>query len=178
MKKKVSRFILPVGVLLVALLIIGGILLFPKINNHKEEDGQILLGEKPEAIVPNNDWLVFATDAPFTFSYPTTWGIEATPVEEGKQGVHVVGPEGELFMYWGSGFGGACEPAAMKEIKLKDEALNVCNEVGGDGTESWRLISKEVSPEVSFDARAVATTPADKNREMILAILSTLSFKK
>ena len=178
MKKKVRRFIFPTGVLFVAFLIIGGILLFPKINNPKGEGGEILLGEKPAAIVPSNDWLTFATDAPFIFSYPTTWGIEATPVEEGKQGVHVVGPEGELFMYWGSGFGGACEPSAMKEIKLKDETLNVCNEVGQDGTESWRLISKQVSPEVSFDARASAVAPADKNREMILAILSTLSFKK
>ena len=176
MKKKVRRFILPAGVLFVALLIIGGILLFPKINNTQEQ--QILLGEKPAAIVPSNDWLTFATEAPFTFSYPTTWGIEATPTEKGKQGVHVVGPEGELFMYWGSGFGGACEPSAMKEIKLKEESLNACNEVTSDGTETWRLISKQVSSEVSFDDRAAAVAPADKNREMILAILSTLSFKK
>lgn len=176
MKKKVRQklpffaFAFSLAVVLTAVLWFYG-------HSWESNPGQISIGEKPKNLVVTEDWLSFTTDAaPFTFSYPTTWGIEAIEANEERQGVHVIGPEGEIFMYWGGGFGGACG-TDLKELKLKDENLKVCN-VMLNGREEWGLIGKQISPTVGFDARASANQPTEKNREMILTIFSTLSFKK
>ncbi len=177
-KQKKPQIIFP-AILILVLVLVTGIFVGVKKNNDKSlpADPEFMMGERPSTITPSEEWLTFQTDAPFTFSYPNSWGIEAISGLTEKQGVHAVGSEGELFLYWGSGFGGACDENLMKPVKLKDETLTVCNEVI-QGAEEWKLISKQLTPEVGFDARAYANPPADKNREMVLAILSTLSFKK
>lgn len=123
-----------------------------------------------------SDWLPFQTKVPFTFRYPPTWSLEFLQSDGEKQGVHIQGKEGEIYMYWGSGFGGACEEFNMKPLQLKSETLIVCYEKNTNGSENWRGISKQISDKVGFDATAHVNKPAEKNRAIILKIFSTLSF--
>ncbi len=127
--------------------------------------------------IDTKDWLTFDPQAPFSFQYPTSWGLEAVPSDEQKQGIHLQGPEGDIYLNWGKGFTGECEKSSLTQIEFKQEKLPACSEKVADGVEQWRMINKQLSPEVSFSARATANNPSDKNRAMILKIFSTVTFK-
>ncbi len=175
MKKIKNLKMLKLGVLIFAL--VGVILLGYFYHQKPKKELEInRLTTGPITYVNTGDWLTFESKAPFVFQYPTSWGLEAAASDGEKEGIHLQGPEGDIYLNWGKGFGGACDEKMLTTVKLKNETLSACQEVKNEGKEAWWLISKQLSPEVSFDARADVKTPIEKNRAMILTILSTVSF--
>jgi hypothetical protein len=123
------------------------------------------------------DWQTYANpEAGFSIRYPSTWKSEALPDQNSGalHGISLKGTEGGVELYWGVGFGGAC-PEGFQSIKVAQGELPACYGKNADGTEHWENISKNLS-NISFSARAYTTDTASSSHELVLQVISTLSF--
>ena len=84
------------------------------------------------------------------------------------------GPEGEVDLHWGVGFGGAC-PQGYTTVKVAEGELPACYVKNADGTEAWTQINKELDS-TSFSAEARTSNADPASHDLILEVLSTLSF--
>jgi hypothetical protein len=84
------------------------------------------------------------------------------------------GPEGGLELNWGVGLGGAC-PEGYQPLKVAQGDLPACHSQNADGTELWSLAGKQLG-EIGFSAFIYTSNTATHSREVVLQILSTLSF--
>jgi len=103
--------------------------------------------------------------------------MEALPDKNsgGLYGVSLNGAEGVVELYWGIGLGGGCTPEGIQTIKVAEGELTTCYVKNGDGTEQWENISRNLS-NVSFSARAYTTDTTTSSHDLILQVISTLSF--
>jgi hypothetical protein len=127
------------------------------------------------AVVPEG-WQVYANPAGFAIAYPATWATEAEP-DANNGAIHtqaLKGPEGEVHLSWGVGFGGACPPG-YAVIKAAQGNLQACYSKNANGAESWTQIS-HLLPDAGFSGRALTSNAAPASRDMVLQILSTLTF--
>jgi hypothetical protein len=125
-----------------------------------------------------SDWLAYAnSEAGFSIHYPSTWKMEALPDQNNGalHGVSLNGAEGGVELYWGVGLGGGCTPEAIQTIKVAQGELSTCYGKTADGTERWENISKNLS-NTSFSARAFTTDTASSSHDLVLQVISTLSF--
>lgn len=123
------------------------------------------------------DWQTYTnTEAGFSIRYPSTWKMEALPNQNNGalHGVSLKGAEGGVELYWGVGLGGAC-PEGFQSIKAAQGELQACYGKNPDGTEHWENISKNLSA-TSVSARAYTMDTTSSSRELVLQVISTLSF--
>jgi hypothetical protein len=123
------------------------------------------------------DWQSYTNpEAGFSIRYPSTWKMEVLPDQNGGllHGVSLKGVEGGVEIYWGVGLGGAC-PEGFQTIKVAQGELPACYVKSADGTERWENINKAL-PNTSFSARAFTADSASSSHELVLKVISTLSF--
>lgn len=108
---------------------------------------------------------------------PSTWKLETLPdVNSGAlHGGSLKGNGGAVEFYWGLGLGGGCTVEGMQTIKVAQGELPVCHGKAADGTEHWENISKSLST-VSFSARGYTSDTASSSHDLLLKVISTLSF--
>jgi hypothetical protein len=124
------------------------------------------------------DWQTYSnTEAGFGIRYPSTWTFEALPDQNNGalHGVSVKGTEGGVELYWGEGLGGGCTPEAIQTMQVAQGELPACYGKNPDGTEHWENISKNL-PTTSFSARAYTIDIAPSSHDLVLQVISTLSF--
>lgn len=122
-------------------------------------------------------WQVYTNaEAGFGIRYPSTWLMEAMPDENAGQLHRILfsGPEGGLQLEWGTGVGGAC-PEGYQPVKVAQGDLPACHNQNADGTEQWSLAGKQLG-QISFTATAYTSNTDASSRDLVLQILSTLSF--
>jgi hypothetical protein len=129
------------------------------------------------AQTPQSPWQVYTNNAAgFSIGYPSAWQTESLPDENAGQlhRMSLTGPEGSLVLVWGIGLGGAC-PEGYQPVKVAQGDLPACHIQNADGTEQWTLAGKQPG-EISFSASALTSDPDSSSRDLVLQILSTLSF--
>ena len=125
-----------------------------------------------------SDWQTYTnSEAGFSIHYPSTWKMEALPDQNSGalHGVSLKGSEGGVELYWGVGLGGGCTSEAIQTIKVAQGELNTCYGKTADGIERWENISKNLST-TSFSARAFTADTASSSHDLVLQVISTLSF--
>jgi len=130
----------------------------------------------PTAAAPDN-WQTYSNPAGFSIQYPGTWTQQQLPDQyEGKlHTVSLQGTEGHVDLQWGAGFGGAC-PQGYTTVKVAQGELPACYTKNADGTETWTQINKELSPTTGFSGNAATSNAEQASHDLILQVLSTLSF--
>jgi hypothetical protein len=150
-------------------VIFAGMLLVSACGAPAQDNGPT---QNPEAA-----WQVYTNpEAGFGIRYPSTWQMEALP-DENAGLLHrmlLKGPEGDLELVWGTGLGGAC-PEGYQPLKVAQGELPACHSQNADGTEQWSLAGKQLG-QISFSAIAHTSNTATTSRDLVLQILSTLSF--
>ena len=129
------------------------------------------------APVAQDGWQTYTNPLGFSIRYfAATWNQEELPQQAGEtfQTVVVQGPEGEVDLHWGVGFGGAC-PQGYTTVKVAEGELPACYNKNADGTEVWTQINKELA-DTSFSAEARTSNADPASHDLILEVLSTLSF--
>ncbi len=127
--------------------------------------------------VGQDGWRTYTNPLGFAIRYPAaSWSQEELPQQAGDtfQTVVVQGPEGEVDLHWGVGFGGAC-PQGYTTITVTEGELPACYVHNSDGTEAWTQINKELST-TSFSAEARTLNSDLASHDLVLEVLSTLSF--
>ncbi len=136
-----------------------------------------------------SEWKTYTDPEGFlTFQYPGNWRIDfqgkaqddldSTVGFKLKKDIILSSVEGKIDIRWVDSFGGACGDGYEK-ISLKKETLDVCHEKYPD-QELWWQISKEFKGDeiLGVQIDSSADEPVDKNREIVLKILSTVEFLK
>jgi hypothetical protein len=124
------------------------------------------------------DWQTYTnSEAGFSIRYPSAWKSEALPDQNNGalHGLALTGAEGGVELYWGVGLGGGCTPEGIQTIKVAQGELQTCYAKSADGTEHWENISKNL-PTTSFSARAYTTETDASSHDLVLRVISTLSF--
>ena len=122
------------------------------------------------------DWQTYANPLGFSIRYPATWSQEELP-DQAVETIHTValrGAEGSVDLHWGVGFGGAC-PLGYTTVKVAEGELPTCYSKNADGTEVWTQINKELA-DTSFSAETRTSNADPASHDLILVVLSTLSF--
>jgi hypothetical protein len=116
-------------------------------------------------------------EAGFTLQVPSDWTETILPDQNDGMihGEAFAGPEGVVEVYWGVGFGGTC-PAGYTTVPLAQGEAQTCYTKKDDGTELWDQISYQVEGGNSFSSRAYTSNAALVSRELVLQVLSTLTF--
>ena len=131
----------------------------------------------PGSSVPDN-WQTYLNPLGFSIRYPGNWKQQTVPEQSGET-IHTVtllGPEGNVDLHWGVGFGGAC-PQGYTTVKVAQGELPTCYSKNADGTEIWNQINKELTPGTTgFSGFAGTSNTEQASHDLILQILSTLSF--
>ena len=112
----------------------------------------------------------------FSIQYPSYWQEEDLPDENQGQLHRVVlkGPEGGVELIWGTGLGGAC-PEGYQPITIAQGTWPACHAQKEDGTDLWSLAGQPVG-ETSFSGLVYTSDTTAKSREVVLQVISTLSF--
>jgi hypothetical protein len=123
-------------------------------------------------------WQTYSNPAGFSIRYPAAWTKEEVPQKAGDtyQTVSLKGTEGGVDLHWGVGFGGAC-PQGYTTVKVADGELPACYSKNADGTELWTQINKQLAT-TSFAAEARTNNAQQASHDLVLQVLSTLSFPK
>ncbi len=121
----------------------------------------------------------------FSIQYPSTWTLEEKHEQSNREiddpteinTAILKGKEGEIVLQWGPmGFGGGCDH--WEKIQLRDGTSDVCRVVDHSASKRyWNGISRPGpydTNEVSFGARAEASSLDEYDAEVIEKILSTL----
>jgi dipeptidyl-peptidase-4 len=122
------------------------------------------------------DWMSYSNPAGFAIRYPSDWMLEEMPDEAGVpyRTAVVGGDEGRVEMRWGSGFGGACPQGAVP-VQVAEGELQACYTSTANGTEGWTQMGKALEA-TSFSADAYAVGQIASSHDLVLRVLSTLSF--
>ena len=126
----------------------------------------------------SDGWQTYSNPLGFSIRYPATWSEEEVAQQAGEtfQTVSLKGAEGGVNLRWGVGFGGAC-PQGYTTVKVAEGELSACYTKNADGTELWAQIGKQLeTTSFSADARTNNADPA--SHDLVLQVLSTLSFSK
>ncbi|HSM71247.1 MAG TPA: hypothetical protein VK851_06860 [Anaerolineales bacterium] len=112
----------------------------------------------------------------FSIQYPSDWQEEDLPDENQGQMHHIAlkGPEGGVELTWGTGLGGAC-PDGYQPMAVEKGNWPACHTQKEDGTELWSLAVQPVGG-VGFSGLVYTNDTTAKSREVVLQVISTLSF--
>ena len=130
------------------------------------------------AATASPDWQTYTNaEAGFSIQYPSAWKMETLP-DQNSGALHAIslkGTEGGVDIHWGVGLGGGCTPEGIQKIKVAQGELQTCYSKNADGTEQWGNISKSLSG-MGFSAHAYTTDTASSSHDLLLKVVSTLSF--
>ena len=121
-------------------------------------------------------WQTYTNPLGFSIRYPANWSQLELP-QQTAETIHTAalqGPEGEIALHWGIGFGGAC-PQRYTTVKVAQGELPTCYTKRANGTEIWAQIGKQLAA-TSFSADARTSNAALASHDLLLRVLSTLSF--
>ena len=112
----------------------------------------------------------------FSIQYPANWQAQDLPDENDGQRHHIAlqGPEGGIELIWGVGLGGAC-PEGYQPIALAKGTWPACHSQKEDGTDLWSLAAQPIG-DTNFTGFVFTNDTTAKSREVVLQVLSTLSF--
>jgi hypothetical protein len=112
----------------------------------------------------------------FSIQHPSDWQAQDLPDENEGQRHHIAlqGPEGGVELIWGTGLGGAC-PEGYQPIAVAQGTWPACHAQREDGTDLWSLAAQPVG-ETNFTGFVYTNDTTAKSREVVLQVLSTLSF--
>ena len=149
------------------------------------------LTENPQS--PSSTATVSATQAPsseveaswktyrnaevgFSIQYPADWQEQDLPDENEGQRHHISlqGPEGGIELIWGVGLGGAC-PAGYQPMTVAQGTWPACHSQREDGTDLWSLAPPPIG-DTNFAGFVHTNDTTAKSREIVLQVMSTLSF--
>lgn len=124
------------------------------------------------------DWQTYTNaEAGFSLQVPPGWNKQAVPDQnEGVlQGMAFSGIEGGVEVYWGVGFGGAC-PQGTESVQLAQGEVQACYFTRDDGSEAWEQIGYQKEGGSSFWMRAYTNEANPASHDLVLQVLSTLTF--
>jgi hypothetical protein len=112
----------------------------------------------------------------FSIQYPVDWQEQDLPDENEGQRHHIAlqGPEGGIELIWGTGLGGAC-PEGYQPMTIAQGTWPACHAQRDDGTELWSLAAQPVG-DTNFTGFVFTNDTTAKSREVVLQVISTLSF--
>ena len=112
----------------------------------------------------------------FSIQYPANWQQQDLPDENAGQMHHISlqGPEGGMELVWGVGLGGAC-PDGYQPIAVAQGTWPACHTQRDDGTELWSLAGQAIG-DINFGGFVYTNDTTAESREVVLRVLSTLSF--
>ena len=112
----------------------------------------------------------------FSIRYPADWQEQDLPDEVAGTRHHIVlkGPEGEVDLQWGTGFGGAC-PDGYQPIALAKGNLPACHTQREDRTDLWSLAGQPLG-NTDFTGFVYSNDTTAKGGAVVLNVISTLSF--
>jgi hypothetical protein len=112
----------------------------------------------------------------FSIQYPSNWQEEDLPDENAGQmhRIALKGPEGGIELAWGVGFGGAC-PDGYQPVNVAQGTWPACHTQREDGTDLWSLFPPPIG-NTNFGGFVYTHDTIAKSREVVLQVLSTLSF--
>ena len=112
----------------------------------------------------------------FSIQYPSYWQEEELPDENQGQRHRIAfkGPEGGVELIWGIGLGGAC-PEGYEQLAVAKGNWPACHSQKEDGTDLWSLAGQPVG-ETGFSGWVYTNDTTAKSREVVLQVISTLSF--
>jgi hypothetical protein len=112
----------------------------------------------------------------FSIQYPANWQQQDLPDENDGQMHHIAlqGPEGGVELTWGVGLGGAC-PNGYQPLAVAQGSVSACHSQREDGTELWSLAGQPVG-DTSFSGFVYTNDTTAQSREVVLQVISTLSF--
>jgi putative hemolysin len=127
------------------------------------------------AVIPEG-WQVYTNSEGFAISHPPSWTAQREPdANDGALHTQALrGPEGEVYLSWGTGLGGAC-PSGYSDVQVAEGTLQACYAKNADGREYWTQVNRELAA-TSFSARALTKDGQDASHDLVLQILSTLTF--
>ncbi len=143
-------------------------------------NGVCSLGATPNPSATTSDGQTYTNaEAGYSIQVPTTWSQQTLPDQGGGaiHGTAYTGPEGSVEVYWGLGFGGACT-TGTEPVQLAGGEVSACYTTKSDGTEEWNQIGYEVSGGNSFSVRAYTIDAQQSSHDLVLQVLSTLTFTK
>ena len=114
--------------------------------------------------------------AGFSIQYPADWQEQDLPDENDGQMHHIAlqGLEGGIELIWGVGLGGAC-PQGYEQVAVAQGIWPACHTQKEDGTDLWSLAPPPIG-DTSFGGFVHTNDTTAKSRELVLKVLSTLSF--
>ena len=125
------------------------------------------------------NWQTYSNPAGFSIQYPSSWTQQQLP-DQADGAIHAVklqGTEGYVELQWGVGFGGAC-PQGYTTVKVAQGELPACYTKNADGTETWTQINKQLTSTTGFSGFAGTYNAVPASHDLVLQVLSTLSFSK
>jgi Tol biopolymer transport system component/putative hemolysin len=131
-----------------------------------------------EPAATGSNWQLYTNEeVGFSLQYPPTWTEQTLPDQNGGaiHGMAFAGSEGGVEVYWGVGFGGAC-PTGTVDVQLAAGEEPACYAKNPDGTEMWGQIGYEVEGGNSFSVRAYTNDAQPSSHDLVLQVLSTLTF--
>lgn len=141
-------------------------------------NGICLPGNSANEAEATSEWQAFTnTEAGFIIQVPLNWSQQTLP-DQNDGAIHgesFTGPEGGTEVYWGIGFGGACS-AGTEPVQLSQAEVEACHARNSDGTEIWEQIGYEMSGGNSFSVRAYTSNAEPASHDLVLQVLSTLTF--
>lgn len=135
----------------------------------------------PFTPVATTSWTTFNGAASFQIRHPGNWTVETETWNAGLATTYLLrGPEGEMRLSEGTGFGGMCGNS-WTYVQIQGEQLLGCEGTLTDGSYIYTQLSKNLpsgdGQAMSFDGM-VQVKPGSNNREVVLTILSTLQFHR
>ena len=123
-------------------------------------------------------WQTFTNpEAGFSIMAPDAWSQQTLPDQNGGaiHGMAFTGAEGGVEVYWGVGFGGACTTGTVP-VRLAQVEAMACHATAADGVEMWSQIGYQVEGGSSFSVRAYTSDAEPASRDLVLQVLSKLTF--
>lgn len=111
----------------------------------------------------------------FSLEYPSSWKVSDGLMQGGGSGVAFTGIEGNVSILEDRTFGKSCGQT-LEQVQLKDHTVFGCILTNPNGSMEWDQYAFTNASGKKYGIQAVASPSASLNKNLILQILSTLSF--
>jgi Tol biopolymer transport system component/putative hemolysin len=142
-------------------------------------NGKCTSGSAATSSVPAGNWQWYVSqEVGYALQVPSTWSQKTLPDQNGGaiHGVAYTGTEGEVEVYWGIGFGGACT-TGTQQVQLASGETTACYARNSDATEVWSQIGYQVDGGNSFSVKAYTSNAQPSSHDLVLQVLLTLTFR-
>lgn len=146
-------------------------------NPHPPSSSPTVNAIQSPSAEAETSWKTYTNaDAGFSIQYPDNWQQQDLPDENAGQMHHIAlqGPEGGIELVWGVGLGGAC-PQGYQSVAVAQGEWPACYSQREDGTDLWSLAPPPIG-DTSFGGFVYTNDTSAGSRELVLQVLSTLSF--